>query len=729
MSPAPIAATPLERYARFVVRRRFAVAIAYVVLVIVVAIVGLKALPLLKSEGFDDPTSQSAQVGRTLVKDFGIRSPVASIAVTGTQGIDSDATTKAATSLVKDIAEVPGVAAVESYWTSGKPAALRGKNGKTGQILVYDKAGADDIAVAKRIVSDFSGTHDGLTVQVAGFGAVFNAINDTVQSDLEKAELITVPITIVLLLFVFGSIVSAGLPFLVALLAVFGSFATLFALTQLTDISVFSLNLITALGLGLGIDYALLMINRFREELQRGSPTDDAVVTTVRTAGKTALVSGVTVAITLASLLVFPQYVLKSFAYAGVAVSLLAVLGALTILPAVLAMLGPNVNRLKVHRGDLAPRDDGAWSRIARTTMRHPWPYLLGGVALMLVIAVPALSLTVGQVDDRALPRNDPAAVASALIAKTFDGSESSPYEILIRTAKDEAAVTSYADRLSQIPGVVRVSTPAVIVAEGKTVGPNPKGADWVKGGLTRVVAIANVPPRDKQGVAIVDAIRATPAPGVSAMVGGVAASYTDSNNGITGNAWKAALWIALATIIIIFLYTGSVLLPFKALLLNVLSLSATLGALVWVFQDQHLLWLTGDYVGTGTIDLSSIALIAVVAFALSMDYELFLLSRIKEEHDAGHDTEDSVALGLQRTGRIVTAAALLIAVVFAAFLSSGVTSIKELGFGAAFAILIDATLVRSVLMPTFMRVAGDANWWAPSWLKRLHGRIGIREE
>jgi RND superfamily putative drug exporter len=623
---------------------------------------------------------------------------------------------------------VPGVATVRSYWTSGKPANLRGNDGRTGEILVYAAPGADSLAIARQLTDTYSGSYNGLEVRIAGFGAVFNAIDDRVRSDLAKAELIANPITIILLLFVFGSLVAAGLPFLVALLAILGSFSLLFLVTQVADVSVFALNLVTALGLGLGIDYALLMINRFREELGRGVAVEDAVVTTVATAGKTVIVSGLTVAFTLASLIVFPQYFLKSFAYAGVAVSLMAVLGALTILPALLALLGPNVNRLKLLRGDLSPRDDGIWARLARTSMRRPWPYLLGGVLVMLVLASPALSLVVGQVDDRALPPDDPAAAASQYLDQRFPGFDGAPYELLLRDPGDDAALATYGKDLSTLPGVVRVATPAAIFSAGKNVGPNEAGATWTADDLTRVVVIGSVPPRDDRGVALAQSLRDHPAPAATVLVGGIAAEYGDSNEAIIGNVWIVALWIGLTTLLIIFLYTGSVLLPIKALLLNLLSLSATLGVLVWIFQEGHLQWLTGDYTVTGTVDLSSLALVAVVAFALSMDYELFLLSRIKEEHDAGHSTEDSVAFGLQRTGRIITAAALLIAIVFAAFLSSGVTSIKQLGFGAAFAILLDATLVRSILVPTFMRVAGSANWWAPAWLQRIHRRVGIRE-
>ena len=725
-SPTP---SIFERYARVVVRRHKAFVIGYVLAVIALGAVGVQVLPALKAEGFNNDNSQSAEVAQLLQKDFKTTQPLAVIGATGKGNIDSDETTKAAKQLVKEIAAQPGVGDVMSYWTSGKPDELKGRDGRTGEILVYGKPGVDSIAIAKELTTRFDGSHNGLEIHIAGFGAVFNAVDGRVREDLAKAEMIAIPITLILLLFVFGSLVAAGLPFLVALIGILGSFTLLLVVTQVTDVSVFALNLVTALGLGLGIDYALLMINRFREELHRGATTEDAVVTTVRTAGKTVFISGITVAFTLASLVVFPQYFLKSFAYAGVAVSLMAVLGALTIIPAMLAMLGPNVNRLKLLRGDLSPRDDGIWSRLARTTMRRPLPYLLGGVAIMLILAYPAMSLVVGQIDDRALPVDDRAAVSSRYLDERFPGYDGAPYEVLLRNPESTAALTGYARDLSKLPGVTRVSTPDTIVIKGDVLGPNPAGKEWFKDHLARVVVIGDVPPRDDRGFALAESVRNFPAPATQVLVGGIAAEYGDSNNGIVDNTWIVALWIGLTTLVIIFLYTGSVLLPIKALLLNILSLAATLGVLVWVFQYGRLQWLTGDYVVTGTVDLSSLALVAVIAFALSMDYELFLLSRIKEEHEAGHNTVDSVAFGLQRTGRIITAAALLIAIVFAAFLSSGVTNIKQLGFGAAFAILIDATLVRSILVPTFMRVAGEANWWAPAWLRRVHNRIGISEE
>jgi RND superfamily putative drug exporter len=310
-----------------------------------------------------------------------------------------------------------------------------------------------------------------------------------------------------------------------------------------------------------------------------------------------------------------------------------------------------------------------------------------------------------------------------------FPGQESAPYDVVLVTPSTNAAgIDEYAAQLSMIPDVVRVTTPTSVIVNGAVVAANPSPGTFTTQDMARVAVVGDVPPFDASGVAVVDALRSAPAPAAEVLVGGQAAGYADSNDGIIGNVWIVALWIAITTLIVLFLFTGSVLLPIKALVLNVLSLSATLGALVWVFQGGHLGWLTGDYTNTGTVDISSIALIAVVAFALSMDYELFMLSRIKEEHDAGRNTTDAVAFGLQRTGRIITAAALLIAVVFVSFLSSGVTNIKQLGFGVTVAILVDATIVRAILVPAFMRIAGGANWWAPVPLRRLHDRIGLRE-
>ncbi|MFM7147100.1 MAG: MMPL family transporter, partial [Actinomycetales bacterium] len=422
------------------------------------------------------------------------------------------------------------------------------------------------------------------------------------------------------------------------------------------------------------------------------------------------------------------QYFLRSFAYAGIAVSLLAVLGAVTAIPALLAILGRNVNRLKVRRGDLAPKDDGAWARVARFVMRRPWPVLIGTIALLLVLAAPAFNAVFGQVDERALPSDNPAAQAGEVLRERFPGNEGSPYEIVLLGPGSDSQVQAYAESISRIPDIDRVTTATSVIVDGAVVAPNPDTSSWSTSDATRIEAVGNVRPIDPAGEALVAQLRALDAPAEQTLVGGLAAEWADATNAVLDRIWIVALWLAITTMVILFLFTGSLLIPIKALILNLLSLAATLGALVWVFQNGHLQWLTGDYTVTGTVDLSTLALIAVIAFALSMDYEVFMLSRIKEEHDAGASTADAVAFGLQRTGRIITAAALLIAIVFASFLTSSATNIKQLGFGVTVAILLDATVVRALLVPAFMRIAGNANWWAPAPLRRLHARLGLRE-
>jgi RND superfamily putative drug exporter len=723
-----------ERLAHLVVRRRRSTLVLFVVGLVVAGVLGGGVFSRLQASGFDDPGSESAAAATYLRDTFGVADPVAVLAVETRDGLDAQAAE--ATRLVSAVEAEPGVTDVVSYWTSGKRAPLAGTDGRTGQVLVFADAGAtydQRTDLAKRILDGYGGSREGLVVHVGGAPIINTAIGDTITKDLGRAESIAIPLTVVLLILVFGGLVAAGLPFLVAAGAVLGSFAVLFVLTLATDVSVFALNLITGLGLGLGIDYALLVVNRFREQLAAGDDVENAVVRTVATAGRTVFVSGLTVAITLGSLALFPQFFLRSFAYAGIAVTLLAVSSALIALPAVLALLGTRVNRFKVVRGDLTPRDTGLWATVARRVMRSPWPVVVVVTGLLLLVAAPASQAVFGQVDDRALPASAPAARASAILRDRFPGREGSPVDVVVPPgasgqAVSTDAVSNYAATLSQLPGVVRVTTPTGIVAGGGTVAPNPAPAGWTAAGSQRLSLVADVAPRSPAGQALVDAVRAVPAPVAGVLVGGAAAEYADTQSGITGRLPFVLAWIIATTLVVLFLFTGSVVLPLKAIALNVLSLGATLGLLTWVFQDGHLQWLVGDFTVTGTVDTSMTVLIAILAFALSMDYEVFLLSRIKEEHDAGGDTGPAVVLGLQRSGRIITAAAALLAVVFAAFVSSGVTNIKQLGLGVAFAILLDATIVRGLLVPAFMQLFGRANWWAPAPLRALHARFGLSE-
>ena len=723
----PSAKTPLfHRLGAWVARHRWPVLIAYLIGMVLFGVFGVQVFGTMKSEGFNYPGSDSSRAAAALADDFGITDPVAILAIETPTDVDADAA--AASALLDEVASLEGVDSVVSYWSTGGNPAFLGTDGRTGQAIVVPVDGVDREELAAEITAEFAGQQGDLFVYAFGGEIVGNAFNSTITGDLARAESIAVPITALILLFVFGSVVAAGLPFLVAGGTILGSFLALFGVSQFTDVSIFSLNLVTGLGLALGIDYALLIINRFREELGSGKAAPEAVAATVGTAGRTVFVSGITVAVALASLLIFPQYFLRSFAYAGIAVSLLAVIGALTAIPALLAILGTNVNRWKVRRGDLTPKDDGMWARIARFVMRRPWPVLIGTITLLLVLAAPALTTVFGQVDERALPSDNPAAQAGEVLREQFPGNEGSPYEIVLLQPGSPAEVQAYAEEISRIPEVDRVTTAESIVVDGSVVAANPDPSTWTTPDATRIEAVGNVRPIDPADEALVAQMRAIQAPAEEALVGGLAAEWADATNAVLDRVWIVVLWLAIATMVILFLFTGSILIPIKAFLLNLLSLGAMLGVLVWVFQEGRLQWLTGDYTVTGTVDISTIALIAVIAFALSMDYEVFMLSRIKEEHDAGASTTDAVAFGLQRTGRIITAAALLIAIVFASFLTSSATNIKQLGFGVTVAILLDATVVRGLLVPAFMRIAGRANWWAPAPLRRLHARVGLAE-
>ena len=727
-SPAQPAAQkrpPFARLGAFVARYRWPVLIGYLISAVVFGIFGVQVFANLKTEGFADPGGEAARAAAYVQDEFGVTESAVVLVIQTPTDVDADA--PAATALLDDVAAIPGVESVVSYWSTSAPE-LRSDSGRTAQAVVHAEPDADLEKLATDIVENYSGQQGNLTVYAFGGEVIGNAFTQQISGDLARAESVAVPLTVILLIFVLGSVVAAGLPFLVALGTILGSFLILYVISLFTDVSVFSLNLVTGLGLALGIDYSLLIINRFREELAAGKAVPDAVAATVNSAGKTVFVSGLTVVVALAALLFFPQYFLRSFGYAGMAVSILAVLGALTAIPALLAILGPRINKLKVRRGDLTPKDDGGWATLARFVMRRPWPVMIASIAVLLVLAAPALGAVFGQVDERALPADNPVAQAGQVLREEFPGYENSPFEIVLIDAGSPEEIRAYAEQVSQLADVERVTTPTDVIVDGQVVSPNPDTSTWTSGSDVRVSAVGSVPPIDPAGEQLLADIRGIPAPASEVLVGGVAADWADATQSILDRFWWVIAWLALATLVILFLYTGSLLIPVKAFLLNLLSLSAALGVLVWVFQDGRLSWLTGDYTVTGTVDMSTLVLVGVIAFALSMDYEVFMLSRITEEHAAGKDTTDAVAFGLQRTGRIITAAALLIAIVFASFMTSGATNIKQLGLGVTVAILLDATIVRALLVPAFMRIAGGANWWAPSWLRKVHQRVGLQD-
>jgi RND superfamily putative drug exporter len=725
-----------RRFAHAVSTHPKTVLISSLVVFTIAGAVGSAVIGRMSGGGYSDLNSDSYKVFEILRDDFAVKDPYLTLAIgdeSSPNSVDTDRVQSEVQKVIDEISAVDGVESVSSYWTLGKPEQLKSADGELALVMVYLSGDSVDKnnRISKNIVAMLPEKDGALSIYPGGAGAIMNGINGRITEDIKFAEMISIPLTILMLLVVFGTAVAAGMPMVVAFSAIAGALLAVLGVSQFTDVSVFALNLITGLGMGLGIDYALLIVNRFREELGRGASVDQAVKTTVQTAGHTVMISGFTVALTLGSLIVFPQTFLKSFAYGGVAVCLTAVAGAVIPLPAALRLLGHRIDKLKIRRGDLTPKDEGGWSRIAHFVMRRPWLTVIGTVAVLVSLATPAVTAQFSQVDDRVLPASDRAAVSAQVLRERFTSNESTPIEVLLPVMKnsDEIGNADYALRASAFDHVVRVEAPQGIAVNGAWI-PLAPGTPWPmttmqSGEWIRLRMFVDVGSRTPTAQDVITQLRDLNS---SALVGGGSADYTDSQNGVAHAMPKALLWIAIATLIVLFLYTGSVVLPIKAVLLNVLSLGATLGVLTWMFEDGNLQWLTGGYTVTGTLDTSTLVLIGIVTFGLSMDYEVFLLSRIKEEHDKGSDTVEAVALGLQRSGRIITAAALLLAVVFAAFVTSGVTSIKMMGFGIAFAILLDASVVRGLLVPALMRIAGKYNWWAPRPLLAIHNRFGLKD-
>ena len=696
-----------ERIGDLVVRRSKVVLIVFTIAILGAGGIGSLAFNKLDSGGYSDQSSDSAKAATYLTEKFGVVEPIAVLVVdAGNKAVDDPEISQAAIALEKKIAQVPGISKTLSFWSTGGAPSMKSTDGKAAFLFAYANLKATDFdqlgSIGAQIQEEFDGANGALTVYASGAGVITHAINHKIEKDLLLAESIAIPLTFLLLAFVFGALVASAMPLVVGISAILGAFLIIYIFTLFTNVSIFALNLITGLGLGLGIDYALLMVNRFREELHAGKSVEDSIITTVNSAGKTVFYSGLTVLVTLSALIFFPLDFLKSFGYAGVSVVSLAVLGALIPLPAIMALLGHRIDKGVVRKSGITPKEDGRWAHTARNVMRRPVPVVIGSLLVLGIFAAPVTNIAFAQVDSRVLPKSDPAAIAAAKILEKFSGFEGSPIEVVIPNGVGrEAQVNTYLAEVSKVDGVARISPIETY------------GSDL------RIQVIPSKASRSLAAEQIIHDIRDIPSP-TKTLIGGAAADFTDSQDGIARTLPWALGWIAFWVMILIFIFTGSIILPIKAVLLNVLSLLATLGVITWIFIDGHLKWLVGDFTVTGTLDTGTIILVAVVVFGLSMDYELFLLSRIREEHIAGKSNIESVAVGLQRSARIITAAALLLAVVFASFMISGVTSIKMLGFGVALAVILDATLVRALLVPALMRLFGERNWWAPKALRRF---------
>jgi putative drug exporter of the RND superfamily len=693
-----------EKLGHLTVRRRKSVLAIFILLLVAFGVLASLAVPRLSGGGYSNPNSDAAKASTYLRDTFQVKDPAVILEVKSTSSVQNPAVVASAQALEKQVAAEPGVMKTLSYWSAGGVPTLASKDGKAAYLFVYSNE-VDPLnakPLGKLMGTKYSGAFQNLTIYVGGVATFNSGLSDKISKDLGLAEGISIPLTFVLLLFVFGGLISSATPLIVGVSAILGSMAIIYLISLFTGVSIFALNLITGMGLGLGIDYALLIVNRFREELHHGKNVEDAIVNTVRTAGKTVFYSGITVLITLTALTFFPLMFLKSFGYAGISVVAMAIFAALIPFPAILALIGTKIDKFTVRKSAITPKADGRWAQTARFVMRRPIAVVVLSLTVLAVIASPIKDIVFSQADARVMPASSPIAISNAMALQDFPGQEGNPVEFIIPNGASKLAeIKSYEAKVATVKGIVRINPEQIV---GTTV---------------RFAAVHSMSPRTNEAQAMIQAIRKLPAPS-GTLIGGIAADYTDTQAGIASTLPWALGWIALGVLILLFVFTGSIILPIKAVLLNIVSLAAMMGALTWIFIDSHLTWLVGSFTNTHTIDTSMVILISVVTFGLSMDYEVFLLSRIKEEHERGMKNVEAVATGLQRSARIITAAALLLAIVFAAFVTSGVTNIKTLGFGVAFAIILDATLVRGLLVPALMRLFGERNWWAPKFMKRF---------
>ncbi|MET8102816.1 MMPL family transporter [Streptomyces sp. NPDC005236] len=723
-----------ERIAELAIRRARLVLIVAVVATALMGALGSGAFTKLLGGGFDDPASQSTRARDLIDKKFGGETNLVLLVRAGDGRVDTPSAEQNGKALVASLKKEKTLANVVSYWDT-RSAQLLSRDGREAMVLAHVKGDpTQQQKNATNLLDDYDGTYNkALTVRAGGVAAVGNDMSTQVVEDLELAELIAIPLTLILLLFVFGSVVAALLPLAIAVIAILGSFAELSLLADVTSVSNTATNLTTALGLGLGIDYGLLMISRFREQLTTGASVEDAVRRTVHTAGRTVAFSASTVAAALAALLVFPQYFLRSFGFAGVGVVAIAAVSALFVMPPLLVVLGHRVNKGQMPWAKTANATTrvSIWARLARTVMRRPALTALPVLAVLLVAASPLLGITFGTPDERVLPKNAESRQVSATLQKNFNGNDNAALQIVIGQNVgqnvDEAPLGKYADQLSQLKGVVRVESSTGTYTHGQESAAGPGSANLSRPDGQRISVVSSLTPKSDAAQSLVGDVRAlTPPPGTHPLVGGIDAELVDAKHSISGQIPLAIGLVVLTTFILLFLFTGSIVQPLRALALNAITLVATLGIMTWIFQEGHLSSLLGFT--AQPMEMSMTVLMFCIVFGLSMDYEVFVTSRIKELHDQGEDTESAVTNGLGHTGRIVTAAACLLAVSFFAFGTAKLSFMQMFGLGSGLAILIDAVAIRGVLVPAAMRLLGGSAWYAPGFLRRFHSRFGLSE-
>ena len=734
----------LARMARIsIAAPRRVIAVAILVMV-ATAIFGLPAASSLSGGGFLDPTSESARAAAVLAEKFHRGDMDMVLLVSSQSGVKDGPARAIGTDIVRQLAQSPFVAQVASPWDTPQPApGMLSGDGKSAMILAAltgDENSAPKHAqtLADRLARD----RDGVTVQAGGTAMVYAQVNQQTEKDLLRMEFIAVPLSFIALVWVFGGLLAAALPMAVGGFAILGSLAVLRATALVTDVSIFALNVTVALGLALAIDYTLLIISRYRDELADGWGRDEALVRTMTTAGRTVLFSAMTVALALVAMVLFPMYFLKSFAYAGIAVVAFSALAAVVVAPTVIVLLGDRLDALNVW--DLGrrllrrpeppqrPIEQSFWYRTAKLVMRHAIPMGLAIIALLLALGAPFLGIRWGYPDDRVLPPSSSARVVSDRIRSDFTTNSQTTVTIVIpeTAGLTKPELDQYAAQLSRVTDVSAVSSPTGTFVAGQPKGP-PSAPTALADSSAYLSVDSTAPLYTPASETQLARLHAITLPGHQAVqMTGIAQMNRDCVNGITSRLPLVFGFIAVVTLVLLFLLTGSVVLPIKAVLLNMLSLTAAFGALVWIFQDGHLGAL--GTTPTGTLVANIPVLMFCIAFGLSMDYEVFLLSRIREywlDSPQTHaDNDESIALGLARTGRVITAAALLMSISFAGLISAEVSFMRMFGVGLTIAVLVDATLMRVLLVPAFMHVFGRLNWWAPKPLPRWHHRASLAD-
>jgi uncharacterized membrane protein YdfJ with MMPL/SSD domain len=688
-------------------RRGSAVVLFSVVVFIAAGAFGAGVADRLEPYGADDPDTESVLADERL--EAAGYSETGAIVLMENVDVESSQGRERVQSYARQIAAEPEVADVASFYSTGSRSFVS-RDGDATYLGVRFTTMDDDAEqdAATRIVDELEGK-PGITV---GGGAVAREqVNTQVEEDLRTAELYAFPLLFLLSLLFFRSLVAALLPLVVGALTIVSTFLMLTVASELTSVSIFALNLVTGLGLGLAIDYSLFMVSRYREEIARSGPGLEAMRRTMATAGRTVLFSSLTVAGALAGLLVFPQRFLYSMGLGGALVALIAAAIALIVLPAILALLGSRVNALaprflqRSAERDARPATEGFWYRLSRTVMRVPGRIAVASAALLIALGIPFLSIEFTSVDARVLPESASAREVDDALRSDFPPFRTTPVQLVVGgEAGDAQRVARDAE---QVEGVAAVNPPTRL-----------------DGGLSVVELVSSNGALTEQSQDLVEELRGLPG---DVLVTGDAAHFVDLQDSLLDHLPLVLAIVAAATIVVLFLMTGSIVLPIKQLVMNFLGLSAVFGILVLIFQDGRFEGLLG-YQSQGALEPTQLLLLFAVSFGLSTDYGVFLLSRIKEARDSGASDSESVAIGLERTGRIVTAAALLFSIAIGAFVTSEVVFIKQLGLGTAIAVLVDATIIRALLVPSLMQLLGRWNWWAPRPLRRLHARVGLSE-